>query len=81
MLRHLVIHKTNSDVIIPNRQLNDRVHFEHKTAYKHKKPPSDDSFGGNLYLFGFSNPLYINGFKAKKKNAYSIKIGVQLWRA
>ena len=33
-----------------------------------------------MYLCGFSNPLYISGFRAKKQNAYSIKTGVQLWR-
>ena len=66
--------------IIPNQQINDRVHFEGNRIQKCKKPPLDDSFGGELYLCGFSNPLYVNGFRTKKKNAYSIKTGVQLWR-
>ena len=34
--------------IIPNQQINDRVHFDCKTTYKHKKPPLDHSFGGIL---------------------------------
>ena len=66
--------------IIPDQQINDRVHFERKTAYKHEKPPLDDSFGGKLYLCGFEKSLCINGFRAKKQNAYSIKISVLFWR-
>ena len=57
------------------------MHFERQTAYKRKKPPLEDSFGGKMYLCDFSNPLYINGFRAKKKNAYSIRISVLLWQS
>jgi hypothetical protein len=56
------------------------VHFERNRIQKRKKPPSDDSFGGNLYLCDFKNSLYINGIWTKKKNAYFIKTGVQLWQ-
>jgi hypothetical protein len=64
--------------IIPNQQINDRVHFDRKTAYKREKPPSDDSFGGVLYLWGFEESLCINSLRIKKQNAYSIRISVLL---
>ena len=44
------IQPIKSTYFVPNQQINDRVHFEHKTVYKRKKPPLDDSLGGELFL-------------------------------
>lgn len=65
--------------VFSDQQIYETELLERKTAYSRKAPPSDASFGGELFLWVLTN-RDICGFRAKQENACSVKTDVLLWQ-